>query len=226
MDSRILIADDNILYRKLLTIALDRAGFAVVEEISNGREAVDATLKHDPDFLLLDIAMPDMDGLAALPTIKFLRPETRIILHSMWSDPEIMSRARELGAYAFIPKNIGMNQLIETLRAILTGFTHGVNQEFLLQTPGHEDPSHMTQKPSRINPAKKELTHQERQILSLLADAKTNEAIAERLFISKNTLKTHMTTIYKKIGVSDRTQAALWAFHNGFIVDQGISQVA
>jgi two-component system NarL family response regulator len=226
MDTRILIADDNNLYRKVLTIALERAGFVVVEETSTGREAVEATLRQEPDFLLLDISMPDMDGLAALPTIKFLQSKTKIILHSMLLDPKIESRARELGADAFIPKNMGIDQLIEILRAFRTGFTRGVNQEFLWRTPGHETPSLMPQNPGRINLTKKELTPQERQILSLLADANTNTAIAQRLFISKNTLKTHMSTIFKKIGVSNRTQAALWALRNGLDDDQEITQVA
>ena len=226
MNSRILIADDNNLYRKLLTIALEKAGFDIVEEISSGREAIEATLRQEPDFLLLDIAMDDMDGLAALPIVKFLQPKTKIILHSMLLDPKVKSRARELGADAFIPKNMGIDQLIETLRAFRTGFTRGVNQEFLWRAPGQGVPSHISQNPIRIDPALKQLTPQERQILSLLADAKTNTAIAERLFISKNTLKTHMGRIFKKIGVSDRTQAALWAIHNGFVDDQAISHIA
>jgi two-component system NarL family response regulator len=226
MDVRVVIADDNNLYRKLLTIALEKAGFVVVEEISSGRQAVDATLRQEPDFLLLDIAMPDMDGLAALPTIKFLRPETRIILHSMLSDPEVKARARELGADAFIPKNMDMAQLIETLRAILTGFTRGVNQEFLWRTPGHGDPLHAAQNPSQIDPVLKQLTDQERQILSHLADGEDNGTIVEGLFISKNTLKTHMHNIFTKIGVSNRTQAALWAIRNGLDADQEKSQAA
>ena len=226
MDVRVVIADDNDLYRKLLTIALEKAGFGVVEEISSGRQAVDAVLRQEPDFLLLDIAMPDMDGLAALPTIKFLQPKTRIILHSMLSDPKVKARARELGADAFIPKNMDMAQLIETLRAILTGFTRGVNQEFLWRTPGHGGPIHAAQNPSRIDPVLKQLTDQERHILSHLADGINNKAIAERLFISNNTLKTHMSMIFKKIGVSNRTQAALWAIRNGLDDDQRKSQVA
>lgn len=226
MEPRVLIADDNNLYRKLLTIALERAGFVVVEEISTGRQAVDATLRLEPDFLLLDIAMPDMDGFAALPTIKFLRPETRIVLHSMLSDPEVKSRARELGADAFIPKDMDMAQLVETLRALLTGYTRGVNQEFLLRTPGQGVPSPLVQNPNRIDPVLKQLTDQERQILSLLADGKDNKAISERLFISHNTLKTHMRNIFTKIDVSNRTQAALWAIRNGLDEVQVKSQVA
>jgi two-component system response regulator DesR len=130
MDARVLLADDYELYRNVLKLALETAGFVVVEEISTGRQAIEATLRQEPDILLLDIAMPDMDGFAALPVIKFLRPETRIVLHTSITNPEIKNRARELGADALIPKSVDMDQLIETLRSILTGVTRGVNPEF------------------------------------------------------------------------------------------------
>lgn len=226
MDARVLIADDHELYRKVLKLALEAAGFVVVEEISTGRQAIEATLRQEPHILLLDIAMPDMDGFAALPVIKFLRPETRIVLHTSLTNPEIKDRARELGADALIPKNVDKDQLIEALRAILTGFTRGVNQEFLLRTPGHGVPLHLAQNPSRIDPVLKQLTDQERQILSHLAYGEDNNTIIEGLFISKNTLKTHMHNIFNKIGVSNRTQAALWAIRNGLDDDQVKSQVA
>lgn len=226
MDARVLIADDHELYRKVLKLALEAAGFVVVEEISTGRQAIEATLRQEPHILLLDIAMPDMDGFAALPVIKFLRPETRIVLHTSLTNPEIKDRARELGADALIPKNVDKDQLIEALRAILTGFTRGVNQEFLLRIPGHGVPLHLAQNPSRIDPVLKQLTDQERQILSHLAYGEDNNTIIEGLFISKNTLKTHMHNIFNKIGVSNRTQAALWAIRNGLDDDQVKSQVA
>jgi two-component system NarL family response regulator len=226
MDARVLLADDYELYRNVLKLALETAGFVVVEEISTGRQAIEATLRQEPDILLLDIAMPDMDGFAALPVIKFLRPETRIVLHTSITNPEIKNRARELGADALIPKSVDMDQLIETLRSILTGFTRGVNPEFLLRTPGQEVPLHIAQNPSRIDPVLKQLTDQERQILSHLADGEDNNTICEGLFISQNTLKTHMRNIFNKLGVSNRTQAALWAIRNGLDEEQVKSQVA
>jgi DNA-binding NarL/FixJ family response regulator len=101
-----------------------------------------------------------------------------------------------------------------------------VNQEFLWRTPGHGDPLHAAQNPSQIDPVLKQLTDQERQILSHLADGEDNGTIVEGLFISKNTLKTHMHNIFTKIGVSNRTQAALWAIRNGLDADQEKSQAA
>jgi DNA-binding NarL/FixJ family response regulator len=226
MDARVLIADDYELYRKVLKLTLETAGFVVVEEISTGRQAIDATLRQEPDILILDIAMPDMDGFAALSVIKHLRSETRIVLHTAITNPEIKTRARELGADALIPKNVDRDELIETLRAILTGYTRGVNPEFLLRTPGQGVPSPLVQNPSRIDPVLKQLTDQEIQILSLLSDGKDNKAIIEHLFISQNTLKTHMRNIFNKIDVTNRTQAALWAIRNGLDVDQEESQAA
>lgn len=226
MDARVLIADDYELYRKVLKLTLETAGFVVVEEISTGRQAIEATLRQEPDILLLDIAMPDMDGFASLTVIKHLRPETKIVLHTSITNPEIKNRARELGADALIPKNVDREQLVEALRSILTGFTRGVNPEFLLRTPGQEVPIHMAQNPNRIDPVLKQLTDQERQILSHLADGEDNNTISEGLFISRNTLKTHMRNIFNKIGVSNRTQAALWAIRNGLDEQQIKSQVA
>ena len=226
MDARVLLADDYELYRKVLKLTLETAGFVVVEEISTGRQAIEATLRQEPDILLLDIAMPDMDGFASLPVIKFLRPETRIVLHTSLTNPEIKNRARELGADALIPKNVDRDELVETLRSILNGFTRGVNPEFLLRPPGQGIPIPIAQNPSRIDPVLKQLTDQERQILSHLAEGEDNNTISEGLFISQNTLKTHMRNIFSKLGVSDRTQAALWAIHNGLDEEQVKSQVA
>jgi DNA-binding NarL/FixJ family response regulator len=226
MDARVLIADDYELYRKVLKLTLETAGFVVVEEISTGRQAVDATLRQEPDILLLDIAMPDMDGFASLTVIKHLRPETRIVLHTSLSDLGTINRARELGADALIPKNVDRGVLVETLRVILTGFTHGVNPEFLLRSPGQGAPLPMVKNASPIDPILKQLTDQERQVLSLLADGKDNKAIIEHLFITTNTLKTHMRNVFTKIGVSNRTQAALWAIRNGLDKKQEESQAA
>jgi DNA-binding NarL/FixJ family response regulator len=226
MDARVLIADDYELYRKVLKLTLETAGFTVVEGISTGRQAIEATLRLEPDILLLDIAMPDMDGFASLTVIKHLRPETRIVLHTSITDQGTKNRARELGADALIPKNVDRGVLVDTLRAILTGFTRGVNPEFLLRSPGQGVPVPMVQNPSRIDPVIKELTDQEIQILSLLSDGKDNKAIIEHLFISQNTLKTHMRNIFNKIGVTNRTQAALWAIRNGLAVGGAKSEVA
>jgi DNA-binding NarL/FixJ family response regulator len=215
MNARVLLADDYEIYRKVLKLTLEAGGFDVIEEISTGRQAIDATLRHEPDILLLDIAMPDMDGLASLAVIKRLRPETKIVLHTALTDLSVVNRARELGANALIPKNVDKEVLVHTLRGILTGFTRDITPEFLLRSPDHGTAFAMKQWNSRIDPAVKQLTDQELKILSLLTDGKDNRAIAEELFISQNTLKTHMRNIYKKIDVVDRTQAALWAVRNG-----------
>jgi DNA-binding NarL/FixJ family response regulator len=226
MDARVLIADDHELYRKVLRLTLETAGFTVVEEISTGRQAIEATLRLEPDILLLDIAMPDMDGFAALPVIKYLRPETKVVIHTSLATPEIIDRAKKLGADALIPKNVERKQFIEALQAIQSGFTRGANQEFMLRLSEHGVPSSTAMIPNRGNSILNGLTDQEIQVLKRLSNGDNNKTISERLFISQNTLKTHMRSIFTKIGVSNRTQAALWAIRHGLDIEQEKSRVA
>jgi DNA-binding NarL/FixJ family response regulator len=211
---RALIADDHEVVSMAYRLLLEKAGIEVFGIVSTGRQAVDAALELEPDVVLLDIVMPDMDGLAALSVIKYLRPEIHLFVLTSHGEKEYMARAVELGASAFFSKSVSPDKLIESLLAVLTGI--GVSdQEPLVESPQAPTvPGMAFAIPDR--PPKDDLTDQEKVILTLLSMGCNTQDIIEQLVVSRNTLKSHLRHIYRKIDVSDRTQAAIWAIRNGY----------
>ena len=208
MRTRIIIADDNEHYRTALALILEAANMEVVEEVSTGREAVDATSKNDPDVLLLDIDMPEMDGLASLATIKYLCPKTKIIVITSSTNPILTSRVEDLGADAFIDKATDTPILINTVRTIASEVVQTENPTGTVKCNGMGQLKDHSRAPN--------FTQQECRILSCLSQGQDNDTISTRLTISANTLKTHMRNIFKKLECTNRTQVALWAIRNGF----------
>jgi DNA-binding NarL/FixJ family response regulator len=210
-----VIADDHELLRQVLILTLEQAGIEIVQAVSTGRDAVDATLKHKPDVVLLDVVMPDMDGLAALSTIKYLSPETRVIVISGQTDPLYVSRAIELGAEGYFSKGVSPRELVDSICDIL----HKKNLRFkprLIDPPPPSMPefSFSDEQVSIINEGN--LTEQEGLILFFISMGFSNKSITNKLHISQNTVKTHISNIFSKLGVSDRTQAAIWALQHGY----------
>jgi DNA-binding NarL/FixJ family response regulator len=213
---RILIADDHALFRQILTLSLEDAGMEVIATAGTGRQAVERTLEHNPDCLLLDVALPEMDGLAALSVIKYVSPNTPVLIMTALSDPVYMARAKELGAEGFFTKSITAADLIASIKRLYS--RQGQPGVFVRTSepppPSIPDPEYANE---LLQPTMaKDLTEQENIVLSLVAMGLTNPAIQTKLNISKNTVKTHMRNIFSKLGVTDRTQAAIWALHNGY----------
>ena len=206
--TRILIADDNDHYSGVLALVLKAENMEVFKIVSTGREAVEATLNDDLDIILLDLAMPDIDGLAALATIKYLSPETKIIVITSSTDPNLKSRAKELGADVFINKSIDIHILLNSMRAMAFEASQIENAEDIIHFNGT---GQLGYRPSEPN-----FTPQEIRILSCLAQGHTNATISDRISISANTIKSHMHNIFKKLGYTNRTQVAIWAKKNGF----------
>jgi DNA-binding NarL/FixJ family response regulator len=211
---RALIADDHEVVSMAYRLLLEKAGIEVVGVVSTGRQAVDATLELEPDVVLLDIVMPDMDGLAALSVIKYLRPDTHLFVLTAHGEKEYLARAVELGASAFFTKSVSPDKLIESLQAVLSG---NVIPEQGSLVDAHESP---TIPGVAFSPTEQiemgDLTDQEKLVLTLLSMGCNTQDITEQLVVSRNTLKTHLRHIYRKISVSDRTQAAIWAIRNGY----------
>ncbi len=214
---RVVIADDHYLFQQILQLTLEQAGIEVVYTASTGRQAVDAVIKHKPDLVLLDIMMPEMDGLAALSILKYLVPEILVILISGVDDPLYMARAGELGADGYFSKGVKSEELISAIHAIVSGEKRKISGKAAgprpPTLPGFVFPKEEPQLPEGT-----ELTEQENLILSLIAMGLDNHAIMDKLHISKNTLKTHTRNIFSKLGVTDRTQAAIWALQHGYEV--------
>jgi DNA-binding NarL/FixJ family response regulator len=213
---RVVIADDHDLFRQILQLTLEQAGVEVVGIAATGRQAIDAIVEHKPDLAILDIMMPEMDGLAALTVLKYMIPEMPVIIITAAVDPLYMARAGELGAAGYYSKGVKADELISDIQAILAGERQHIASKNVKDPAPPAMPGFVFPKEEPQTPEAEYLTEQEGLILSLIAMGLDNQSIVKKLHISKNTLKTHTRNIFSKLGVSDRTQAAIWALQNGY----------
>jgi len=203
---RILLADDHPLLTSGVRQVLEREpGFEIVGEAHSGPEVVPLVTRFEPDVVLLDLRMPGLDGLLCLDRIQARRPETKVVVLSMSSDPLQIQSAFEHGARGYILKTIDPGDLASAIRQAVdgTGF-HAAGLPVF-------DEAHA---------AAPSLTGQELTILRLVAHGESNGAIARRLWLSEQTIKFHLSRIYRKLDVSNRTQAASWAHEHGLVVNE------
>jgi DNA-binding NarL/FixJ family response regulator len=213
---RIAIAEDHELFQKIYQLTFESAGMEVVCMASNGDRAIREIMEHQPDVVIMDIAMPELDGLAALSVLKYMVPEVTVLVVSHMTDPLYAARALELGAAGFLSKGVPASELISAIQAILAGERLTNVSSQIPEPEAPSVPGFAFPRESLGDPLEEAFTDQERLILSLITMGKTNQGILERLHITKNTLKTHTRNIYSKIGVKDRTQAAIWGVQHGY----------
>jgi len=197
----------------------------VVGEASNGREVVELCRRLKPDLVLMDVRMPEMDGLEATRAIKAEQPYVSVLVISLYRNPDYLLEAIEAGAAGFILKDAPNRQLTNAMHRALAGESP-LNQELALQLIQRlsSETSQLVESPTApeisdaaSTPLLNMLTSRELEVLRLLAQGKTNQDIAEELLISKATAKVHVQRIIAKLGVSDRTQAIVRAFKLGLI---------
>jgi DNA-binding NarL/FixJ family response regulator len=212
---RVLIADDHKLVCMGMRMLLENAGFEVVGEASTGRQAVQLGKETEPDVILLDIIMPDMDGLHALSALRAALPQTSVIMSTAYARPDFLARAIALGAAGYITKDDEPASIPRAVRAVVEGDAI-VNREML--TLALRELSTLS-RTTPVAPDKEAtaLTPQQLRVLSLIAEGMDNATIADTLSLSKNTIKTHVREIFSRLGVTDRTQAAIWALRNGLV---------
>ena len=212
---RVLIADDHKLVCMGMRMLLEKAGFDVVGEASTGRQALQLGKETEPDVILLDIIMPDMDGLHALSALRAALPQTSVIMSTAYARPDFLARAIALGAAGYITKDDEPSSIPRAVRAVVDGEAI-VNRDIL--TLALRELSSQT-RTTPLGPDKEAtaLTPQQLRVLSLIAEGMDNATIAETLSLSKNTIKTHVREIFSRLGVTDRTQAAIWALRNGLV---------
>jgi DNA-binding NarL/FixJ family response regulator len=201
---RVLIADDHRLMVEGTKQALERAGgFEVVGEAVNGVQVLPLVRRLKPDLVLLDLRMPQMDGIACLTKIRKEFPDMKVAILSVSQDPEVIQTALKRGANAYIVKSIDPDDLPAALRQALDGN--------VFTTAGlTEDPGERAAKDAG-------LTERELGIVRAVARGLSNEAISKELWVAEQTVKFHLTNIYRKLGVSNRTEAARYAFEQGLI---------
>ncbi len=207
---RVIIADDHGIVRAGLRDLLTSAGLEVVAEASTGLEALELTRQYHPHVVLMDVRMPEMDGLRALAAIKADMPDVSVVILTVYANNEYLSRAVAAGAAGYILKDADPEDIPRVVRAAAEGdmvIDPNLLQSILAQTP-QDDLSLLDQV---------DLTQQELRVLKLIALGFSNDAIAETLVVSRNTVKTHVRHIFEKLGVSDRTQAAVWAVRHGLV---------
>jgi DNA-binding NarL/FixJ family response regulator len=210
MSIKLLIADDHEVVRAGLKTLLAGTDIKVVAEASSGDQAVRLALKHEPDVVLLDIRMPEGDGLNALGRIKLDRPEMPVLILSTYDNPTYVARAVALGANGFLLKGTSKDKLIEAIKGAAQGQNVWTRDELRRVTGALATPRLAAD-------VEVPLTQRESEVLRQLAFGLTNKEIALALHISYETVKEHVQHILRKIGVSDRTQAAVWAVRKGLV---------
>jgi two-component system NarL family response regulator len=200
---RILIADDHPVVREGLAAMIKRrTDMTVVAEANHGQEAVALFHQHQPDVVLMDLRMPEMDGVEAILTIREQTPEARVIVLTTYDTDEDIYRALRAGAKAYLLKDTPREELLDTIRAVSAGRTRV--------------PSDVAAKlVERVS--SETLTTREVDVLRLIVAGHSNREIATRLYISEGTVKTHVNHILMKLGVSDRTQAVTTALKRGLV---------
>jgi DNA-binding NarL/FixJ family response regulator len=233
--ARLLLADDHDLVRSgLRRILIREQDLEVVGEATNGLEAVQLCRRLKPDLVLMDVRMPQMDGLEATRQVKAEQPEVSVLMVSAYEDPEYMFEALKAGAAGYVLKGDPNSQIIGSIRRVLEG-EFSLNQELaaqLIQRLANEiatrgaqpipTETSTTQTPSTRKrdgePAEAptgELTPRELEVLELLTQGQTNAQIAQTLAISRATVKVHVEHLIHKLGASDRTQAVVRAIALG-----------
>jgi two-component system nitrate/nitrite response regulator NarL len=210
---RILVADDHAIFRdglrKLLEVADD---VQIIGEASNGVECVKMLTKFKPDILLLDLRMPEKDGLGVLEEVNFDSLPTRVIVLTAAEDDRDVVRAMRLGARGVVLKQSASDLLLKSIRKVSDGeiwLDNRMTAEVIDAFKKSSESGQRREKPL--------LSDREKEIVQLVAQGFRNREIGEKLFISEQTVKNHLHNIFDKLGVSDRLELALYAIHHRLI---------
>ena len=208
-DMRVLIADDHPLILAGIKHALEEAdGFEVVAEANTGAQVLPLVSQTNPDLCLLDMRMPEMDGLTCLDRIRKRHPDVKVVILSVSTDPDVIQDVLNRGASAYIVKSVNPIDVPSALRQALEGSVF--NAIGLPETRVAEDAAKAAG-----------LTERETSILKALARGLSNDAIGKELWVAEQTVKFHLTNIYRKLGVSNRTEATRYAYEHGLVESPG-----
>ena len=213
---RVILIDDHTLFRTGLRELLERRGLDVVAAVGEGHEGCTLAESLKPDVILLDLRMPDMDGIAVLEKLKEQQPQTPVVMLTTSSEQRDLVKSLRLGARGYLHKDMEPEQLIESLREIMEGSTvvAPAMSGVLAKVVKGEDPSES--EATRFS----DLTPREFEILCHLAEGQTNKVIGRELGITDGTVKLHVRSILKKLGVQSRVEAAVLAVQEGVCRDR------
>ena len=206
----LMIADDHVLMRQGLKQLLElEEDIAVIAQSGDGEETVKKALEYNPDVILLDINMPSMNGIEVLRRLKDLGTMSKIIMLTIHEDKEYLFETMKIGADGYVLKDSDADSLIKAIRDVNMGKTYIQPSIASMLVEGLEEKD-SNKELDKI----RQLTKREYEVLSLIAGGLSNKDIADKLFISEKTVKNHVSSIFKKLDVNDRIQAAIFAFKN------------
>ena len=217
--SRIIVVDDNYDHasgiRELINLEND---YEVIANAANVNIAVALIKKYQPDLVLMDMNMPEIDGITGIAEVEKLGLGTKVIALTGYDDPDLIFRAMKLGAKGYILKTMASAQLIFALDEVAQGKVYLPSAlttrffDFFQKTFKAKDETE-----NDANNLLNELTAREEEVLGLLVQGENYKNVAQKLFISETTVKTHVNNIFQKLQVSEKTQAVLYAINNGFL---------
>lgn len=206
----LMIADDHVLMRQGLKQLLElEEDITVIAQSGDGEETVKKALEYNPDVILLDINMPSMNGIEVLRRLKDLGTMSKIIMLTIHEDREYLFETMKIGADGYVLKDSDADSLIKAIRDVNMGKTYIQPSIASMLVEGLEEKD-SNKELDKI----RQLTKREYEVLSLIAEGLSNKDIADKLFISEKTVKNHVSSIFKKLDVNDRIQAAIFAFKN------------
>lgn len=208
---KVLLVDDHEMVRIGLAAVLGTEdGIEVVGEASNGAEGIRLAQQYKPDVVLMDLVMDGMDGIETTRRLLAQMPQIKVIVLTSFLDDEKMYPVIEAGAFSYLLKTSRASEIAQAIRAAVKG------QSVLEQQVAAKMMNRFRQ-PKQAAAPHDDLTEREMEVLQLIADGKSNQEVADALFIGIKTVKFHVTNILAKLGVEDRTQAAIYAFKNGIV---------
>jgi NarL family two-component system response regulator LiaR len=211
---RLVIADDHAVVREGLRSFIEtEKGLEIIGEAGNGREAVDLVTRLNPDVVLMDLVMPEMNGVEAIEKIRKLMTDVRVLVLTSFAEDEQVFAAVKAGAHGYLLKDSSPKQLLRAIRDVAEGLPSmdpTVARKLIQEV----------QRTSELPPTEEPLSERELDVLRHLAHGLSNQQIGDELFISERTVRTHVSNILAKLHLANRTQAALYALREG-ITDLG-----
>ena len=211
MTIRLMLADDHRMLREGLSRSMREQGFDIVGEAGDGAEAVSLALNVRPDVILMDVTMPEIDGVEACRQVRAQLPETKVVMLTMHADQGVLTSAIRAGATGYLVKDCSTEEIASAVRMAAGGETALSPQlaASMLNEVRRWDQPHKEEE--RV------VTKREEEVLQLIADGCSTPEVAEKLYISQKTVKNHLASIYQKLDARDRTQAVLQAVRMGIV---------
>jgi DNA-binding NarL/FixJ family response regulator len=211
MTMRVLVADDHSLFRDGLVSLLEAAGYEIAAQVGDGQEALIQAKRTKPDLILLDLSMPRLNGLEALPQLLEIVPEAKIVILTISEEDDDLLKVIQAGAHGYLEKNLNADDFLELLGGVERG------EAALTGRTAARLMAKLAENRSPIKTVTEYLTARELELLELVGEGFSNRAISESLSISTNTVKYHLKNIFQKLGAQNRAEAVAHAIRTGIL---------